>query len=159
MSSAMIRKRLMIGGLCIVSIILLSSHCENTIPPIDVYKTKSDYSEYVPVELSGDRTQITSAPGFMDERPAKLIYGYYLGGTMGLYTGYLSMTIEEYNNNEYPPSLDTISKLIMEKDPFIEYYESKKSSALIDENTGIDTFFINQLIMEDRLEEYFVRLK
>ena len=145
--------------LSITPLLFLSSHCSNDITVLQVYKTKIDYSEYVPVQLSTDRSQITSAPGFIEGRPIKLINGYYLGGTMGLYTGYLSMTIEEYNNNEYPPSLDTISKLIMEKDPFIEYYESKKSSALIDENTGIDTFFINQLIMEDQLEEYFVRLK
>jgi len=128
-----------------------------------LYKFKVDYSQNVPVELSTEKSRITSAPGFIDELPLKLIDDYYLGGTFGLYTGYLSITIEEYNNNEVPLSIDSISKLLIENDPFIEFYQFEDKNYIFkDENNleyGIDTSFLNTLIKEGNLEKYFTRLK
>ena len=130
---------------------------------IYVYKTKNDYSNNVSVELSEDKTRITSASGSINTRwPVKLVQGYCLNGSMGKNSGYISLTIEEYNNYEIIPCDDTLFKLLIDKDPFIEfYYRNDDDSKFYDKNGayGIDTAFINDLIIKDELDIYFERLK
>lgn len=123
---------------------------------IHVYRPKQDYSIYVPIELSLDKTKITSAPGRC-EPPLKLINGFFLGSTMGVNTAYLSLTIEEYNSHDPLLGVDSLYKYIMEIDPFFEYYISENNE--LRNEDGIDTVFINDLIREDKLTEFFTRLK
>jgi len=130
---------------------------------IQLYKFKSskDYSNHVPVELSEDEERIASAPGTINRLPVKLADDYYMNGSMGVNSGYLSMTIEEHNSYEIKPGVDSIYKMIVEKDPYIEYYHRNDDGTFRNENGvyGIDTTFINDLIRTDKLEEYFDKLK
>jgi len=123
---------------------------------IHVYKTKQDYSSLVPVQLSPDGKLITSAPGKCAPL-RKLAQGYFLGNTMGINTAYLSLSIEEYNSYDPILGVDSLYKYIMEKDPFLEYYISEDNE--LRNEDGIDTAFINYLIMENNLAMYFTQLK
>jgi hypothetical protein len=129
---------------------------------IQIYKFKTiDYSNNVPVELSDDKDKITSAPGNITRVPVKLSDNYYLNGSMGVNTGYLSLTIEEHNNLEIKPGIDSLYNLLIEKDPYLEYYYRHDDGTFRNENGvyGIDTAMINDLIRTDKLENYFDRLK
>ena len=64
-----------------------------------------------------DKTKITSNSSELNERwPVKLISGYYMNGSMGVNSGYLSLTVEEYNSYDIIPSVDSLFKLLVEKD-------------------------------------------
>ena len=143
----------------LVSFLVISCNSgEDQDRTIHVYKPKNDYSSYVPVQLSQDKKTITSIPGRLDpDGPQKLIEGFFLGNTMGVNTGYLSLTIEEYNSYDPLLGIDSLYKYLMDVDPFLEYYISE-NIALRNEY-GIDTVFINELIREDRLTDYYTRLK
>jgi hypothetical protein len=78
---------------------------------IHVHKPKRDYSSYVAVALSPDKTKITSAPG-RGGPPVRLVQGYFLGSTMGINTAYLSLTREEYNHHPLL-GVDSLYKYIM----------------------------------------------
>lgn len=123
---------------------------------IHVYKTKQDFSSFVPVQLSPDGLVITSAPGKCVP-PRKLAQGYFLGNTMGINTAYLSLSIEEHNSHDPLLGVDSLYKYIMEKDPFLEYYISEDNE--LRNEDGIDTAFINNLIMNKNLTMYFTQLK
>jgi hypothetical protein len=131
---------------------------------IEIYKFKAgkDYSNNVPVELSEDNERITSAPGSINTRwPIELTDNYCLNGSMGVNSGYLSLTIAEYNSLDIIPGVDSLYNLLTEKEPYIEYYRRHDDGTFNDENGayGIDTALINHLIRTNSLETYFERLK
>lgn len=130
---------------------------------IQIYKFKSiDYSNNAPVELSMDKTKITSHSSELNIRwPIKLDSGYYLNGSMDVNSGYLSYTIEEYNSLEPLPGVDVLYSKLIESDPYLEYYQRNDDGTFSNENgaNGIDTVMINGLIRTGKLENYFERLK
>jgi hypothetical protein len=113
------------------------------------------------VELSDDKNKITSAPGNISRMPVKLADDYYLGGSLGVNTGYLSFTIEEHNAFEIKPGVDSLYNLIIERNPYLEYYYRHDDGTFKNENGiyGIDTAMINTLIRADKIETQFKRLK
>lgn len=142
-------------GISLVLLFSCDSGLEND-EMVHVYKSKGDYSLNTPVEFSSDKSTITSAPGKCE--PAQtLIQGFFLGNTLGENTGYLSMTIEEYNSHDPLLGVDSLYKYIMETDPFIEYYIGDIES--VSNDYGIDTSLINTLIQENRLLEVFEKRK
>ena len=81
-------------------------------PPVYVYKTKKDYSQYVPVMLSADRSRIVSYPDPTDVRrgsgyatPSPLKNGYW-----------------------YPPSITELYDSILDKYPLLELWSCKRTS-------------------------------
>jgi hypothetical protein len=97
-------------------------------PPTIVYKTKEDYSNLVPVLLSGDKTKIVSFPHQSDLKagdnyltPTSLKGGYLLDNRgINANVAFLKLTYEEYSRLTTPPSLDELFKLISIKDPLLE---------------------------------------
>ncbi len=109
--------------LCIFGLIFSCEKVKDEDTLIQIYKFNAiDYSNNVPVELSDDKSKITSAPGNITRMPVKLANDYYLNGSMGVNSGYLSLTIEEHNSLEIKPGIDSLYNLLVEKDPYIEYY-------------------------------------
>ena len=156
----------MMSVLFFILVLNLSFSCEKRVKDQDesicIYKPKNDYSNNVPVALSEDNTKITSAPGTINTNwPVKLTQGYYLNGSMGVNTGYLSLTKEEYNEYYVKPGNDSLYKLLIDKDPYLEYYYRDDYNIFRDENApnGIDTAQINDIIRKDELNKYFERLK
>jgi len=151
-------------NLLLLIVVLSSCKEKDTTITIWVYQTKFDYSKNVAVELSPDKTKITSAPTgtISTQPPVKLIDNYLLNGSYGPNTGYTSMTIDEYNKYAIKPGVYTLDSLLIDKDPYISFYER------VDENSrfingkgafGIDTAFINYLISKGELKNYFNKLK
>jgi hypothetical protein len=132
---------------------------------ICVYKTKNDYSKNVYVELTADKMKITSAPGPNDLNfrwPVKLVNGYFLNGTFGPNTAYLSLTREDYIHYEIFPGTDSLFKLLIDEEPYIVFYlRNDDNNMFRDENGafGVDTVRINELIRNNELEQFFDRLK
>ena len=156
-----IRKTIMFLGFFILLYSCEIGMDDDTMIHVYKFKASKDYSEYVPVELSADKKKITAAPGGISSMPIKLIDGYYSRGALGVNTGYLSITIEEHNAYEIKPGLDSLYKLLIEKDPFLEYYHRDDDGTFWDEHGayGIDTALINDLIRTDKLEDFFERLR
>lgn len=96
-------------------------------PPAIVYKTKKDYSNYVPVELSEDGKSIVSYPSrediLMDSSsllmPDQLSQSYYLDNRgISSRTVYLKMTLNEYAHLDTALSLQDMYGMILDKKPF-----------------------------------------
>jgi hypothetical protein len=123
---------------------------------IYVYRTKNDYSRNVCVELSADKSRVTgfSAPSTRTKEPLKLANGYLLYGSCGVNSGFVSLLMEDYTK---PIGADSLYKLLIDKDPFIDFYECANNSLYTD--TGVDTVKINQIIKKNELNKYFRKLK
>ena len=130
-----------------------------------VYKTRKDYSKHVPIELSADKTRVTSFSAYSDvttKWPVKLTDGFFLNGSIGVNTGYTSLLKVEYSESGKTISADSLYQLLIDKDPFIEFYSiDDRNNVFFGDNLafGIDTFKINELIRTNSLEDYFERLK
>jgi hypothetical protein len=95
-----------------------------------VYKTRKDYSNYVPVILSDDKSMIVSYPSnkdvFYDGKlalPTKLKSGYLLDNRgISVNSAFLDMTYLEYSELPDSPSPVELNKRILDKDPFVEIW-------------------------------------
>lgn len=129
-----------------------------------VYRTKDDYSDKVTVKLSPEKDKVTAfpAPWNRDERwPMKLANDYLLHGVFGgINTGITKLTWEEYS--KYPTASltpDSLYEMLIDKDPFLEYYSFDDHKGIFSADNGIDTSKLNEVILAGELEKYFTRLK
>jgi hypothetical protein len=133
----------------------------NSGPPTVVYKTKADYSQYVPVTLSADKSQIVAYPAITDiyykgklAIPVQLNKGYWLDNRgIGPNSAFLELTYEEYKNLKEVPRLDDLYKRIKDNDPFTEIYNLGDRNRFKNEVEEI-----NQIISKGGLKK-FTRLK
>jgi hypothetical protein len=107
-----------------------------TSPPCVIYHTREDYSMYVPVILSADKSKIESYPDIKDiyfngklSVPSLLADGFLLDNRgIGLQVAFLSYTYEEYSRlSSTPPATDLMS-LLLDKNPLDEMYQCGKRS-------------------------------
>ncbi|MHC1707086.1 MAG: hypothetical protein AB9842_06130 [Bacteroidales bacterium] len=99
-------------------------------PPVYIYKTRADYSKYVPVILSSDKKSIVSFPGIHDltykgelAYPTKLNGGYLLDNRgINKDAAFLSITYEEYSLMAKTPTPVELMTKILDTDPFTELY-------------------------------------
>jgi hypothetical protein len=100
-------------------------------PHAIVYKTKGDYSKYVPVTLSDDKSKIVSYPAPQDvfyqgklAVPTQLHHGYLLDNRgIGPNSGFIKISYEEYSKLSQAPSTDDLYKMLIDKEPFSEMYD------------------------------------
>lgn len=122
-----------------------------------IYKTRTNYSRYVPVTMNADKTEIVAYPAPSDVyRNGKLAYptpladGYLLDNRgIGLNSVFLKVTYEEYSKLAQAPSLKEMMDLIVDKDPFLRIYNLGTRSRFKDEVTEI-----NGIISKNELERY-----
>jgi hypothetical protein len=118
-------------------------------PHVVIYKTKADYNNLVPVELSDDKTAIVSYPDPQDVKtatgyaiPTSMNKGYLLDNRgIGKNAAFLKMTYEEYANLKTLPTITELYNMIVEKDPLTELCDCGNKIAFTDVKTQI-----NQLI-------------
>lgn len=121
-----------------------------TSPQLIIYKTRSDYHQFVPVQLSPDKSSIVAYPDVKDiyyheklSYPTPLSKGFLLDNRgIGPNVAFLNITYEEYSGYNHTPSADELWKRIIDKDPVIEMYQcgprsqyadpEKEISAIID---------------------------
>jgi hypothetical protein len=153
---------LIITGLIMGLFFSCSSHkdtVKKVIPKIDyanpatiIYKTKGDYSKYIPVILSDDKSQIISYPSPKDifyngelAYPAKLSDGYLLDNRgVNLNSVFIKITYDEYSKLDAVPSLDYLYNLIIDKDPFTEMYNLGNRYQYKDEVNDINKIISNK---------------
>ena len=128
----MIKKRIV--SLSVLGIIVATAFCFSAFmlsPPIIIYKTKADYSKYVPVTLSEDKSKVVSypAPGDVYYKgqlayPTSLDKGYWLDKRgVGPKSAFIKLTYEEYAKLPSAPGIDELYAMIIDKDPFTEIYD------------------------------------
>jgi len=106
-------------------------------PHLQVYKTRADYRNLVPVILSDDKSKIVSYPAPQDIKaggtqllPAALHKGYLLDNRgIGTNTAFINMTWEKYAALSAAPSADELFSMIKDKNPIITLCDCGKKSA------------------------------
>ncbi len=110
-------------------------------PSTVIYQMKADYSALVPVVLNTEKTKVVAYPGPKDlfnkegelRFPLPLDKEFYLDEIgVGLNTAYISLTIDVYSHMLQAPTKDSLFKLIVEKDPFIQMYNLGNRKQYID---------------------------
>ncbi len=108
----------------------VKTHSFKGIAPVLVYKTRADYFNNVPIQLSDDKATIVSYPSPADLKknqtfstPTKLNNGYWLDNRgIGLNTAFLKLTYSQYATLPVAPSLEQLKELILDDNPFLELY-------------------------------------
>ncbi len=98
--------------------------------PMVIYKTRADYSQFVPVRMNADRTEIIEAPHPADlihqgrlAFPVALNQGYWIDN-LGITpdVAYLRFTIENYSKLDEPLSVEIMMRYILDAYPLTEMY-------------------------------------
>jgi hypothetical protein len=113
----------------------------STGPAMVIYKTKKDYSLYIPVTLSDDGSRIVSYPAPTDvmindklTTPSALINGYWLDNRgINMHTAFINITYEAFSKLNEAPSLDKMYAMIIDKNPFTEFYACGLKAAFGDD--------------------------
>jgi hypothetical protein len=99
--------------------------------PMVIYKTRSDYSQFVPVRMNAGRTEIIEVPHPSDfiyrgrlAFPVALNQGYWIDN-QGITpdVAYLRFTIENYSKLDEPLSVEIMSRYILDAYPLLEMYQ------------------------------------
>lgn len=97
-------------------------------PQAIVYKTFRDYSNYVPMTMNKERSEIVSYPSPSDvvykgilAKPTPLKNGYWLDNRgINENTVFTDYTYEEYSKLKASPSINELKSRILDKHPFLE---------------------------------------
>jgi hypothetical protein len=108
-------------------------------PPCIIYKTRSDYSMYVPVMMSPDKSKIESYPDIRDiyyqgkfSLPTLLVNGYLLDNRgIGPQVAFLWYTYEDYSKLTHTPTVEDLMTGLQDKDPLVEMYQCGQRSQYI----------------------------
>lgn len=94
------------------------------VPNAVIYKTKMDYSQFVPVNLDATKSRIVSYPHPTDlsknSTPLKLINGWLLdrrGITVN--SAFTSFTYDDYSKLSNAPRIRVLEEKIIDDDPFV----------------------------------------
>lgn len=95
-----------------------------------VYKTVNDYTEYVPVTMNSEKTEIVAYPSPKDiyregklALPTALVKGYWLDNRgVNANTVFLTITYSEYARLTEAPPLQNMMDMIKDKNPFEAIY-------------------------------------
>jgi len=125
--------------------------------PVVVYKTKTDYSKYVPVTLSADKASIVAYPSPKDvyyngklALPTALNKDYLLDNRgINPNSAFLNITYEEYSKLKEVPPLAELYQQIKDKDPFTEIYNLGERSRFKNEVAEI-----NKMIEKGGLKKF-----
>ncbi len=93
-------------------------------PPLIIYRTREDYSDYVPVSLSGARIASYPAPSDLSEhsKPVALGGGYLLDRRgIGPNTAFTDYTYSEYIQLENV-NTQILLEHLLDREPFLELY-------------------------------------
>jgi len=121
-----------------IALVLISTCCTsikqandmNSLSPVIIYKTKSDYVNNIPVILNSTKDRIISYPAVSDiyingilALPTKLKNGYLLDNRgINENVAFTSFTYKEYSQLEKTPSTDILFEQIIDKAPLIEFH-------------------------------------
>jgi hypothetical protein len=156
--------------LVILSILISCTKCSDCCldePSVHIYKLRGDYINNVCVRLTNDKSEIHNYPGPTDncgnplKKPIEVNDGYFLDFCCDYgvnNTAYLSVSKSDYQDL-YPINSDSMYNLILDKDPFVEYYVDEAQVLYPGGSFAFDTVLLNSIISNNEMDEYFTRLK
>ena len=117
--------------------------------PALVYKTRKDYSKYVPVLMNAEKTKIVSYPHPSDiffrgklAYPTSLKEGYFLDNRgIGKNVAFLDFTYESYSQLKKAPTMEELMSNILDKEPLLNLWDCGARDRFSDE-----TIELNDLI-------------
>ena len=126
-------------------------------PPLVIYKMHKDYSKYVPVILSDDRTKVVSYPDIKDiyfegklAYPTALTCGYWLDNRgIGPHVAFIKLTYEEYAKLTATPSATYLYAMLLDANPLCSMYQLGSRHDFKDPVADI-----NQIIKRHELKKY-----
>jgi hypothetical protein len=126
-------------------------------PQVIIYKTKKDYSKYIPVTLSEDKSKVISYPDIKDiyfegklAYPTALAKGFWLDNRgIGPNTAFIKLTYDEYAKLPGTPTPDELFAMILDANPFHEIYNMGSRYSYKDAVTEI-----NRIIEQHELKKY-----
>lgn len=126
-------------------------------PHAIIYKTRQDYSKYVPVTLSEDKSKVVSYPDPKDvyfngqlAYPTRLDKGYWLDNRgIGPNSAFIKLTYAEYAKLASAPTSEELYKLILDKDPFTHIYDMGNRYQYKNEVAEL-----NEIIRKHELDKY-----
>ena len=158
----MIKKRISsISAMVVITTISFCISSFRTIPvaspKVVIYKTKKDYSKYVPVTLSDDKSKVVSYPDIKDvyfegklAYPTALAKGYWLDNRgVGPKSAFIKLTYEEYAKLPGTPTPDELYAMLLDKNPFCKIYDMGNRYSFKDPVAEI-----NQVIERHELKKY-----
>ena len=131
-------------------------------PQTMVYKTKRDYSKYVPILLSSDKTEIISYPHpndlIADNRflfPTVLNDNYLLDNRgINQHVAFLKLTYQEYTALKSVLTLKELFEYILDDDPLTELCDCGNRAAFSDPIEQL-----NWMISKDKLRKICKTIK
>ena len=143
-------------------------------PGVAIYKTNGDYFNLVDIGVKGDRIfrrssfskdhskLLISNGDTVYKHRAKLIQGYVLDFEADeRYDVFLNLSFKQhlilektYNLPTLPD--DTLNNHILDKTPYLEFFRENENHERFSLK---DTVELNSLIKQNKLEEYFTRIK
>lgn len=171
--------KLLKQGLYFIFLVLLCNGCEvitsqEIEPGISIYKTRGDYFDLVDIGMKADKVFRRSSFSADHSKliftnndtiyryRLKLINGYILDREADeRYDVFLSLTFKKHLNLEREYGLttlpdDTLKLYILDSSPYTEFYRENGNHKKFDYP---DTAVINSIIRENRIEEFFNRIK
>jgi hypothetical protein len=123
-----------------------------------IYRTRADYSQYVPITLSDDGSTVASYPAPGDiyyrgvlSKPTVLADGYLLDNRgVNPHTVFIKMTYEEYSSRPQAPTLVELYKMIIDKAPFTEIYDLGPRNLYAEDEVNS----INAIIQGGKVSQY-----
>jgi len=154
----------------IIALISLLS-CNNKskkdiIAPPHLIKFKGNYTKNVIVLLNQNKTNIVGFPSkndcmgssscFIQDVHNGYVYDAYCC-LAGLNSGVLDIKRDKYNDDTV--TKDILMTHLLDKDPFVEFWEMKVEFVFDSMKGNTDTTFINKIIDDGKIETYFNRIK
>lgn len=132
--------------------------------PMTIYKTRQDYSDYLSVSLTPDKSKISSYPGPTDidnGNKAILLKDDYKTSLIWLDYVYTDIKLNDWEriwdsiHDNHIQTSQFLYDHIIDFDPFVEFYIDYER--IVDYNP--DTVFLNTIIKNGELNKYFERVK
>lgn len=150
------------GGAAAITVVESTPQAFVASPSVIVYKMRKDYSQNVPVILSSDKKTIVSYPHPRDVYtngklavPTPLKNGYWLDNRgISANVAFLSYTYEEYAALQSVPSIETLYKKIVDKDPVTEMWDCGHRHNYRDLVNDL-----NEIIVNNKMEGNFKRVR
>ncbi len=107
-----------------------------TEPSVYIYKTRGDYTLFVPIDLSADKKTIISYPDIRDvftngklAIPTKLDGGFLLDNRgISKNVAFLKLSYQQYAELPATPSTNSLFNLILDNDPLTVLYDCGRKS-------------------------------
>ncbi|WP_124634939.1 hypothetical protein [Taibaiella sp. KBW10] len=131
----------------------------NASPSVIIYKTRKDYSKFVPVILSSDKKKVVSYPDPADIRnqptPTALAQGYWLDNRgINDQVAFLNITYQDYAKRTTAPTTSELLAWVIDSDPILEMYNCGATYSYTDKAKQI-----NEVIQAGKTGSIFKKIK